>query len=95
MVCFTAITLTVQMIPFPISSDLQLLMYDYGYHCLSAAKPPKWQVLNLNYQGDVIKEGQVVGYVDQFGCELPVKVRQETISLSFSHFVKWFWWCTC
>lgn len=25
-------------------------------------------------QGDVIKEGQVIGWLDQFGTELPVKV---------------------
>lgn len=25
-------------------------------------------------QGDLIKEGQVIGYIDQFGTQLPVKV---------------------
>ena len=25
-------------------------------------------------QGDMIKEGQVIGYIDQFGTQLPVKV---------------------
>lgn len=25
-------------------------------------------------QGDVIKEGQIIGFLDQFGTELPVRV---------------------
>lgn len=42
---------------------------EFKYHrvIISAA------FLNLK-QGDVIKEGQVIGYLDQFGSELPVKV---------------------
>lgn len=31
-------------------------------------------VLSLCIQGDVIKEGQVIGFLDQFGTELPVRV---------------------
>lgn len=36
-------------------------------------------------EGDVIKEGQVIGYVDQFGTELPVKsdVAGEVLKLLF------------
>ncbi|KAL2896947.1 Biotin carboxyl carrier protein of acetyl-CoA carboxylase [Bienertia sinuspersici] len=37
-------------------------------------------------QGDVIKEGQVIGYIDQFGTELPVKqsdVAGEVLKLLF------------
>ncbi|XP_021732565.1 uncharacterized protein LOC110699351 [Chenopodium quinoa] len=36
-------------------------------------------------QGDIIKEGQVIGYIDQFGTELPVKsdVAGEVLKLLF------------
>ncbi|CAL5349192.1 unnamed protein product [Camellia sinensis] len=37
-------------------------------------------------EGDVIKEGQVIGFLDQFGTELPVKsdVAGEVIKLLFN-----------
>lgn len=31
-------------------------------------------LMNKYIQGAVIKEGQVIGYLDQFGNELPIKV---------------------
>lgn len=39
------------------------------------AFPWYWELTIQLIQGDVIKEGQVIGYLDQFGTELPVKVR--------------------
>lgn len=43
----------------------------------------------LNIQGDVIKEGQTIGYLDQFGTELPVKVRlfSDSLILVFAFFI--------
>jgi hypothetical protein len=37
-------------------------------------------------QGDVIKKGQVIGYLDQFGTELPVKVNKIFQFLYFCDF---------
>lgn len=44
-------------------------MYVLVEHC-NAIFP----FLMKNIQGVVIKEGQVIGYLDQFGNELPIKV---------------------
>lgn len=32
-------------------------------------------------QGDIIKEGQIIGFLDQFGNELPVKVSHSSLFL--------------
>lgn len=39
--------------------------------------------LVFNTQGDVIKEGQTVGFLDQFGTEFPVKVSLQIFIFIF------------
>lgn len=49
-------------------------------------------LINCKYlQGDLIKEGQVIGFLDQFGTELPVKVNSNNFHLLiifFSSFLR-------